>query len=278
MLTDQRLFRARALEPVAALGDVLYLLDQSGPLSSQRFSTPYFAVAGIEPVRGLAPHNLLLLWSQAGTAPAGYGTGIGNTNLIPEAASGNIAQSASVKIANPKILQQGPRQLFHMRFTVKTLALTGIKEHDLEVQVFNPSASARFGLANASPGFINMSDQMQDPADAIDSPAQNANQTLPAAYAAVHPRDQENLTEMFIWEINGPTFQIWNNGSASLTAGAIGIRIWGFRYDLQPLNYNQDEGWVNRWVYGRLRAAPPSDKPIVVVPSAGILSSGASTY
>src|SRR5690348_11975851 len=103
MFTDQRLFRARALEPVAALGDVVLLLDQQGPVKKG----PFFFVAGIEPVFGLGPHGMVLIYNQAGlaSAPAGYGTQVNSTQCIPEAATGNIAAGASAKIANPKILQ-----------------------------------------------------------------------------------------------------------------------------------------------------------------------------
>lgn len=260
--SDQRLFRARALEPIAALGDVLFLLDQKGPLAKAQ----YWFVKGIEPVFGLGPHGLMILWSQAAGGAAGYGTGVGNQTLPDQAQSGNINSGASVTINNSKLLQQGPQQLFQMRFNLRPLALTGIKEHDLELQTFLPASAGKFGILGASPGFYNMADQFQDPADSIDSPAQNANQTLPAAFPAAHSRDQSNLTEMFIWEINGPRFVLWNNGSAALTAGLIGLRIWGFRYDLEPMV--PDSSWTKRWVYGGMRAAPPIDRAIPVVQTA----------
>lgn len=271
MYTDQRLFRARALEPIAGLGDVLFMLDQKGPLA--KGPSPYYTIAGIEPVFGIGPHGLLVLYSQGAAAPAGYGTQPGNTTLIPEAATGNIVAGVSVSIANPKILQQGPSQLFQCRFSLRPLALTGIKEHDVELQTFMPGALGKFGILGASPGFLNMVDQFQDPADAIDSPIQNNNQTLPATYPAVHARDQGNLTEMFVWEINGPTFKLWNNGVATLTAGVIALRIWGFRYDLVPLD-PKDGGWGPRWVYGGIRPAPPVDRAIIAVQTATYTAQG----
>lgn len=270
MFTDQRLFRARALEPIAAIGDAVFLLDQSGPVSKG----PFFTVMGIEPVFGITPHGLLLLWNQAGpaAAPAGYGTQPGNTQTIPEAASGNIAAGQSVKVPNPKILQGVKGQLFQCRFAMRTLALTGaVKEQDLELQVALPAAAGKFGLTSAG-GYYNMVDQLQDPADAIDSPAQNANQLLPAAFPAVHARDQSNLNEMFIWEINGPTFTIFNNGGATITGGSIGLRIWGFRYDLRPLR--NDGSWVNRWIYGQTAMAPPTDGKIPVIQTATYTQQG----
>ena len=266
MYTDQRLMRARAFEPIAAIGDVLYLLDQSGPIKKYASPEPYFLVMGIEPVPAIAPHGLLILWSQSAAGVAGYGLAPGNQNLIPEAQTGSIVAGASTTISNPRYLQGGPLQLIQYRFSVKPLALTGPKEHDMELQVFSPGKLGKFGLANAAPGFINMADQFQDPVDGIDSPAQGANQTLPAAFPAVAARDQQNLGEFFVWEVNGPSFTIWNNGSATLSAGLIGLRLWAFRYDLVPVDPALFA--VKRWVYGNYRAAPNTDRPIIIVPTA----------
>jgi hypothetical protein len=123
-----------------------------------------------------------------------------------------------------------------------------------------------------------MADQMQDPSDAIDSPAAAANQALPAVYPAVHPRDDAGGREMFIWELNGPKFRLWNNSASALSAGMVFLRIWGFRYDLAPLTPNSNAGdsgqWVARWVYGRMRLAPPSDSRIIVVPTAPFQATG----
>jgi hypothetical protein len=261
--TDQRLFRARALEPIAGIGDVLFLLDQKGPL----FKAPFWFIKGIEPVFGLGPHGLMIIWSQAAAGAAGYGTAVGSQALPDQAATGNIAAGAYVDINNSKLLQQGPQQLFQMRFALRPLALTGaVKEQDLELQVYLPGSAGKFGILGASPGYYNMVDQLQDPADAVDSPAQNANQALPAVFPAVHSRDQNNLTEMFVWEINAPRFRLWNNGGATITAGLVGLRIWGFRYDLEPLF--PDGTWVNRWIYGGLQKAPPIDRAIPVVQTA----------
>jgi len=265
VFTDQPLYRARAFEPVAAIGDVVMLLDQTGPI--QKYTSPFFVVRGIEPVWGPNPHGVVLLWSQAAAAPAGYGTAPGNTALIPEAQTGNINNGSFVQVSNPKVLQGFYQQLVQLRWALRPLALTGIKEHDLELRVYMPGKLGKFGLFNAAPGYFNMADQFQDPADAIDSPAQNANQTLPAAFPAVHARDQANLTEMFIWEVNGPTFEIWNNGTAALTAGAIGLRVWGYRYDLAPLDASAPLS-ESRWIYGQLWKVPPTGSRIPVIPTA----------
>lgn len=268
MLTDQPLYRARGFEPIAALGDVVFLLDSTGPIS--KYTTPFFVVAGIQPAHGLTPHGLLLLWNQAGAAaPAGYGLGAGQTTTIPEIKSGNIAAGGSVVIGNPQILQGQPLEFLQWRFSVRSLALTGAKEHDVEVQVTSPGKTPLFGIAQASPGFVNELDAFQDPADAIDAPAQGANQSLPAAFPNIHPKDDGNHREFYVWEDNGPSFTIWNNGSAALTAGAIGVRLWGWKYtmvELDPRYLAQNVG-VDRWLYGQVRRCPPTDRPIRVLPT-----------
>jgi hypothetical protein len=256
------------MEPIAGLGDVLFLLDSTGPIS--KYTTPFFVVAGIMPVFGVSTHGLLLLYNfaSASASPTGYGLQPGGTTMIPEAKGGaGIAAGGSVSISNPQILQGQPMQLLQWRFSLRTLALTGPKEHDIEMQVTSPGKTPLFGVAQASPGFVNMIDALQDPADAIDSPASGANQTLPAAYPSIHPRDDANMREFYVFEDNGPTFQIWNNGAA-ITAGAIGIRLWGFRYDLVELDPRyllSGNGAQMRWIYGQLRAAPPTEGRIRVV-------------
>lgn len=270
MFTDQRLYRARALEPLGALGDVLYIIDNSGPVTAS--DGPFFAIVGSEPVEGLGPHGLFPIWSQGAAAIAGYGTAPGNTNLPAGTPTGSIVNGTFAEFNNPTALQQAKKQLLHCRFNLKFSALTGVVTHDMELQVFMPAAAGKFGINAISPGFINAANQFGDAADQIVTPAQGAQQAVPTFAPAVHPRDDAGSREMFIFELNGPKFRLWNNGSASLTAGMAFLRIWGFRYDLFPLY--DDGSWVNRWVHGRIRRAPPSDSRIIVVPTAPFGATG----
>lgn len=270
MFTDQRLFRARGFEPVAAIGDVVYLLDQAGPMSRG----PFHFVKAIEPILGPAPHDYLILYNQGGlnAAPAGYGLKPGSVTTIPEVLTGNLVHNTSGQVNNPAILQQGKSQMLQMRFNLAMTALTGPKEHDIELQMFLPAAVARFSLPGAGvAGYINKASQMQQGADAIDEPAVGANMTLPAAFPANDPFDVANMREIFIFEDKGPLFVIWNNHNATdLTAGTIGIQLRGFRYDLELMV--EDSDWVPRWVYGRIQNAPPSDARIPVIPTAAFLT------
>jgi hypothetical protein len=263
MITDQRLYRARALEPLTELGGVLFLCDQSGPMTTD--DGPFFAVVGAEPFEGLGTHGVFPIWSQ-GALPAGYGTAPGNVVAPSGMPTGTIAAGAFAEYNNPTPLQQLKKQLMHCRFNLEPLALTGPKEHDLELQVFLPAGAGKYGINAISPGYVNMVNQFPDPASQVDSPAQGANQTTGTVAPAVHPKDDASTREFFLYGLNGPKFRLWNNGSASLSAGTVTLRMWGFRYDLAPLY--QDNSWRPTWLYGRVRKAPPYPGQIIVVPTA----------
>src|ERR1700694_1282806 len=253
MCTPSKLYQARALEPVAGYEDVLMVQDQNGPLAKG----PFYGITGIEPVTGLGPHGVFIIWSQ-GAAPAGFGP-------LPAAApTGNIGIGGSASYTNPAALQLGPLQLLQMRFHVEPLALVGGVADDVDIAVLQ-GAIPRFGVPGQAPGVFNMAEQFEDPGDGISGPVQGANEALPAAFPAVHPRDQANLTELFIFENNGPTFKVINNAVAALSGGAIGLRIWGFRFVLSLLV--DDGSWQSRFLAGAWRRAPLVPK-IVTVPIA----------
>jgi hypothetical protein len=275
VFTDQRLWRARAFEPILGYEDVAFLLDQSGPVTG-KYSTPFFGIRGIRKIRGLGAHGVLLIWSQSSTPPAGYGHNEPAAGLPPNCPTGNINAGAQATYANVQPLQLQQQQLLQFRFSVRPLALTGPKEHDIDVQVIW-GALTEFALVNAPSGVINMADQTQDPADAIDSPAQGANQTLPAAFPAVKAQDQETLTEGWIFEQNSPNFRITNNGSTNLTGGAIGIRLWGYLYDVMPLDGSEGQTqYAPKFIAGAWRRCPviPSPGRVVAIPTAPFAGQG----
>jgi hypothetical protein len=234
LFTDQRLYRARAFEPAFGINEIVCVLDQAGPL--KRNPSPFFQVAGVEPVKlspagaGGGSHGVVLLYTQAAAVPAGYALAAGGyTNQ-------NLAAGGTLKLVNSTTFQQGPKQLLQLRFNLMFLAIAGAKESDIDLQVYSPGSLPRFGTWNASPGLLNSIDQPQSPGDVTDYPAQGANATIPAAFSAVHPRDDANMREIWIWEINGPTWVIINNGGAAITGGSVGLDCWAYRYDLIALN------------------------------------------
>ena len=249
-----RLYRADGFWPLADILDTVLLTDQTGPV--KKYDSSFYQVTGIEPVQGIGTHGLLSLWTQ-GTIPAGYTQPSG-------AVTGTINSGASLK-STPVTLQQNPRTVLSMRFVMKALALTGPVVQDIDLQAFLPGAVARWSVANDQ-GRINAQDQMFLPADSQIMPAQGALIVAPTTAQATqtHPKSVANLSEMNIFEINGPSFVINNNGASNLTAGTIGLVVWGFRYDLVPLKQGSD--WVLKNVMGRAMAVPPV--PFVVIPTA----------
>lgn len=266
MLTDQRLYRATAFEPVLGYDDVAMLIDQGGPVT--KYNTPFYAVQGVRPAFGFGPHGLFLIWSQA-APPAGY------TPAPAGMPTGNIAAAGGqAQFAAPAGLQLGNYQLIQVRFAMEVLALTGaVSLHDLDLQQSFGTA-ADFGIAPIQ-GRLNMQDQFQSPGDSIVDPAQNAVKALPAAYPAAHPRDIANLTETFWFENNPPTYTLINNGGAIITGGTVGLRFWGFRYSLLPLVDPGDGSWQPRWLAGAYRKAPAGVR-IVTIPT--VPPTGTSTY
>jgi hypothetical protein len=253
MFSDSRLYRARALEPIASINEILLLVDSNGPIRKR--GTPFYQVLGVEPIVGFGPHGVLVIYTQ-GTVAASY-------TLPAGAPTGNIGASGGTAVyANPTILQNGPSQLTQLRWTIRPLALTGPKEDEIDVQI-SMGAQGKFGTLNASPGFFNMVDQFEPPMDISDEPAQGANIAPPAATATAYPpppgppHDFHNLSEFFIWENNGPTITITNRSSSALSAGTITMRVKGFRYDLANVNPTVLPGWSPQCIMGQSMMAPP---------------------
>jgi hypothetical protein len=260
MCSQSRLYRARRFEPVADYDEVLMVMDQNGPLAKG----PFYGITGIEPVTGFGAHGVFMIWAHA-AQPAGYGAAPAGLPI------GAIAAGGSQSFINPAGLQVGPAQLLQARFHIEPVALTGPVPDDIDLQLLQ-GAIPRFGAPGVGAGSINMAEQVQDPGDAIMGPASGANEGLPAVFPAIHPRDQANLNEFFLFENSGPTFKLVNNGVIT-TGGAIGLRLWAYRYVLAPLT--DDGTWQMRWLAGSWRPAP-AGMPIVTVPIATAMGGQAS--
>jgi hypothetical protein len=262
--SDQRLYRAQALEPVLGYDDVAMLIDNGG--LQQKYDSAFFGVQGIRPALGFGPRGLFIIWTQ-GAAPAGYAPLPGG---VP---TGNIASGAAAQFANPVGLQLGSYQLLQVRFAVEVLALTGaVSLHDLDVQQSVGAINDLAIPAIPASGALNMIDQFQSPGDSIVDPAQNANKALPAAFPQTHPRDVANMTETYWFEQMAPTWTVTNRGGATITGGTVGLRFWGFKYFLNPLK--PDDTWQMRWVAGDWRLAPPVQRIVTIptVPPSGTVS------
>lgn len=228
------LYQSGNFDPIGQIGEKILLLDESGPYGDN----PWREIRWMEPVKGLGPHGVTLLWSQAAAVPAGYaapGSGL---------QTGNIAAAGQTNPSQPSSLNMGRNQLLQFRWRPAMLALTGPVVHDIDILVNLPVAVARNGT-NQVQGRWNMIDMVSSPADAVVEPAQGANKALPAAFGG--PVEiWNNLSELFAFENTYvPAFTVVNNGSAAASAGAIGIRVYGFRFDLVPVTTFDSREWTN---------------------------------
>jgi len=257
------IYQAGRFEPCALPGEFIMLLGADGPYGPE----PFYEVQFTEGVKGLGQRGLTLIWTQANAAPAGYGP------LPSGIASGSIAAGAQSAASAPSTLSMGVRQLLQFRWNIHPLALTGPVLQDIDVLVNLPAAVARNGTLSTQ-GRFNMIDQFPLPGDQNAVPAQGASYTVPTM-PYQHPADVSNLTELFVFENTfTPSFTVANNGSATLSAGSIGIFVWGWRMDLIPVKQPYPKDWIGVRKFGKDLMVPPRDYAIVPISGRGAATSG----
>jgi hypothetical protein len=257
--------RAGRLEPVADIGGRVMLLDTAGPLAGES-PTGWYEVTFVEPVFGLGARGAVVLWSQAATPPAGFGT------LASGAASGSINAGSTVT-SSPNTFQMGRHQLLQMRWLPKFVgALPGsFAVDDLDLTVALPTATPRHMTLNQQSRW-NMRFQAPEPGDSTVAPAQGASQANQAAPVGLVPWDWLQMTELFIYEQTYlPTWTLINNGSANLTSAnnAVVLDVMGYRLDLAPI-MQADGDWVQRTLMGARRAMPRDNYVIVPITGRGV--------
>jgi len=267
MFTDQPLYRAGALEPIAGYTDAIFLVDAGGPVTKYRDQgySAFFGVQAVRPFLGLGAHGVFMIWAHS-AMPAGYGNAPAGMPIAALAAGGQQVYAAPVP------LNLGSYGFVQARYTLETFAMgAGPVPDDLDLLI-SYGQIADYSIPQIQ-GRYNMVDQFQSPADSIAGPAQAANKALPAAYPQANPWDEANLTELFWFENNPPTFTLQNNGAVSVAGSAVGLRFKGFRYMLIPLT--PDTSWRPQFIAGAWRNAPPGVR-IVAVPT--VPPTGTTTY
>jgi len=265
--SDQPLYRAGALEPIAGYTDALFLVDAGGPVTKYRDQgySAFFGIQSIRPIFGLGLHGVFMIWAH-GAMPAGYGAA---PSGMPAAA---LAAGGSQVYPAPVPLNLGSYGFVQLRWTLEVFAMgAGPTPDDLDLQI-SFGQIADYSLPQIA-GRYNMVDQFQSPSDIIPGAVQAANKALPAAFPQANPWDEGNLTEIFWFENNPPTFTLQNNGAVSVAGSAAGLRFKGFRYMLQPLT--PDKSWLPQFVAGAWRMAPPGVH-VVAVPL--VPPTGTTTY
>ncbi len=247
------------LNPVAAIGDPVFLLGNSGAAATADGYSGLFEVTHVEAIPSLGAHGIVVVWSDT-AVPTGY-TADGNAPVAHIAAGGNAQ-------CNPlNTLKFSRDQVAQIRVRPKFFATVTGAVDDYDVVISSPPAAQRWAFLNAS-GVLNSADQGQDPGDAIVMPAQGANITLPATFPNETPWRFSARSEVYLLEDASIRVQVNNNGAGATSGGAVGLKIAGFVYNIAPLPSGQHP--IRLHIAGYDVVAPNylSQRDIIVLPTA----------
>lgn len=264
-----KLFDGTVFEPVAGIGGVIAMLGTTGGELVSGSDSPFFEVTYLDSIIGLGQHSTVLIWSQSTTPPSGYGNSPGTGTLPSGVASGSITSGGVSSKSTPPVFQMRQGEMLQFRWVTRVVAaLTGAAIDDLDVQFFVPQGVARWQVQSDN-GRHSQMFQFPMPSDTTSSPAQGNNMTQQGAAALINPWLQAPWTETFVYGTdNQPAWQIYNNAGSTLSVGAIGINVWGYRYNLR--NMKRDEGgepWIPRVLFGK-QIMTPRQWTGVIVPTA----------
>lgn len=246
------------LQPVAGIGDLVYLLGTSGPYQMSVGGVGLYEVSHVEPIPLLGQHGVIVLWYDT-TLPPGY---VADQNAITAA---HIGAGSNISL-QPQALQFSRGQVAQIRMRPKFFATVTGAVHDYDVQLYSPPSTQRFSFLHSN-GVINTMGQVQDPADSIVAPAQGADEGLPAAYASQYAwSGLAARSEIFIAEDKGPKIQLNNNGSAITAGGAMGIEVSGFVYNLRPATMPSGSTPSAGYIAGNAVSIPPGYSVNDIIP------------
>lgn len=226
-----------SFEPIAQIGDIVALRGADGFVTDDA-DTPFYQVTHVEPSgAALGTRGTVVVWCATDAPPAGYAadknsqTGL---NMGVQIAVGTTLQF------QPDFLTLQKRQVMQFRTLIRELkdgapaALTGeIEDYDLYYNV--PSATQRFGTQRLG-GVLNTVFQGTPPADDMEGPDQGAD-AVGTTNTQHDPFDLANRSELFVYG-DTPNGQIGikNNGAAAASAGAIGLQVAAYLFNLYPLD------------------------------------------
>ncbi len=206
-----RLYRYGTFEPVVDAGEHIKLL---GPRPG------FFQVEYVEPIPFIESES-----NRPGIRLRDF-----NAN--------NLADGGRVSVT-PAELQMGKHELLQFRWTVFETssgvglisAIAGVDFNEINIEVAQLAANRRWVTQSAG-GILNAA--LLLPLASAEEAAWSLG-TLITATANINrlqplPWPQLNLTELFVWEIDGPTFNIVNRSGAALTQGELRIAAAGFRF------------------------------------------------
>ena len=227
-----------SFEPIAQIGDIVALRTADGFVTDDS-DTPFYEVTAVEPSgASLGTRGTVVVWCATDNPPAGYAadkasqTGL---NMGVQIGAGNTLQF------QPDFLTLQKRQVMQFRTLIRALqdatpaSLTGkLSDYDLYYNV--PSATARFGTQRLT-GVLNSVFQGTPPSDDMEGPNQGSDPSG-TTNTQHDPFSLAARSELFVYGDALPNGQIGikNNGAAAASAGAIGLQVASFLFNLYPLD------------------------------------------
>jgi hypothetical protein len=219
----ERFFRGgwNTLEP----GDLCILVDGT--------SWSGLDVYDVVQARGLnslgeSPGGATVIWAVSSPYPP--------YKADPKANIGSLGPGQATPLIAPDAFQLQTNEMVQARFKLKlidTAAGSGAKVDGFDLTAYLPGSSLYWGTSQTTAP-LNARMQLPDPADAIALPVQDANMSLPSAYAQDDGFLYAETTEIF-WQYNIiPQFILKWNGAASTPAGiAVAVEVQGYDYILR---------------------------------------------
>ena len=220
----ERFFRGgwNTLEP----GDLCILVD-----GTEWSALPVYDVVQARGLNSLgeSPGGVTVIWAVSSPYPP--------YKADPKANIGALGAGGQTPLIAPDAFQLQVNEVVQARFKIKlidTAAGSGAKVGNFDLNGYLPGASLYWGTTQTTAP-LNARMQMQDPADAISLPVQDANMALPSTFPGDDGFLFAETTEMF-WQYNIiPQFRLTWNGAAATPAGiAVALVVQGYDYILRP--------------------------------------------
>lgn len=226
------LFRDGVWEPLAEMGQPLQLVS---PRSSD-----FYRVEFIEPIPFL---------ESSADRP-----GV----LLRDFNANNLADSASVQVT-PTELQMPRGELLQMRWTMfeaasgggLVSAIAGVILNEIDVQVHQLQANRRWPTNNSF-GIVNLAQLLPLPSAEEAAWSLGGSGTAMTASANINrlsgmPWRHLNLTELYVFEDDGPSFTVVNRSGAALDQGELRLAVSGFRHVLRAISEGEAHDLAQRY-------------------------------
>lgn len=212
-----RIYRYGVWEPVADMGEHVRLL----PSSDRQF----YRVEYVEPIPFI----------ESGTTRPGI--------RLRDFNADNLADGASVD-ATPSELHMPTLELLQMRWTIFETSIgsglisaeASIDINEIDIRVSQLMAQSRWTTLN-SRGLVNAAHLL--PLVSAEEAAWSLSASIAASTGVNRiqplPWPFLNLTELFVFEDDGPTFTVVNRAGAAITQGGLHLAVSGFRYVLSKI-------------------------------------------